>query len=104
MKKALMITVLLAFVMALMPACTSITGETAGQEIDDNTITTHAKAIIANDPDVHYFKVHVTTTKGQVVLTGFVNSRIAEDRLVGKIRKIKGVRSVKSELQVQMKE
>ncbi len=46
----------------------------------------------------------MTTTKGQVVLTGFVNSRIAEDRLVGKIRKIKGVRSVKSELQVQMKE
>lgn len=104
MKKALMITVLLSFVLALMPACKSITGETAGQEVDDNTITAHAKTIIAKDPDTHYFKVHVETTQGRVVLTGFINSREAESRLVDKIKKINGVKSVKSMLTVEKSE
>jgi osmotically-inducible protein OsmY len=46
-------------------------------------------------------KIDVTTTQGDVVLTGFVNSRATEERLVAKIRQIKGVKSVKSLLKVE---
>ena len=35
------------------------------------------------------------------MLTGFVNSRAIEDRIVAKIREIKGVKSVKSLLKVE---
>jgi osmotically-inducible protein OsmY len=55
------------------------------------------------DPDAHYFKIDVTTTQGDVVLQCFVNSRQTEERLVAKIRQIRGVKSVKSLLNVEEK-
>jgi osmotically-inducible protein OsmY len=69
------------------------------------TIDDHSKvnADIVKDPDAHYFKIDVTTTQGDVVLQGFVNSREAEARLVAKIREIKGVKSVKSLLKMEEK-
>lgn len=86
---------------AIFSACTTLTGKTAGEYIDDASITTEANAIIINDPDAQYLKIDVTTTKGNVVLTGFINDKKAEDRIVSKIKQIKGVKSVKSLLKVQ---
>jgi len=88
---------------ALLSGCASMTGETAGENIDDSTIHTKATAIVVQDPDAHYFKIDVSVTKGDIVLTGFVNSRETEQRIVGKIREIKGVKSVKSLLKVEEK-
>jgi osmotically-inducible protein OsmY len=45
----------------------------------------------------------VTVTQGDVVLTVFVNSRGTEDRIVENIRAIKGVKSVKSLLKLEVK-
>ena len=78
-------------------------GETIGEYIDDSTIHTEATAIVVKDPDAHYFKIDITVTQGDVVLTGFVNSRETEDRLVAKIREIRGVKSVKSLLKMEEK-
>jgi len=36
-------------------------------------IHTKATAIVVKDPDAHYFKIDVTVTQGDVVLTGFMN-------------------------------
>jgi osmotically-inducible protein OsmY len=91
------------FGLALFSGCASVTGETAGENIDDSTIHTKAMAIVVKDPDAHYFKIDVSVTKGDVVLTGFVNSRETEDRLADKIRQIKGVKSVKSLLKIEAK-
>jgi osmotically-inducible protein OsmY len=66
-------------------------------------MTTKVNAIIVQDPDAHYFKIDVTTTQGDVVLQGFVNSKETEERLVKQIREIKGVKSVKSLLKVEKK-
>jgi osmotically-inducible protein OsmY len=101
MKKVIFMTVLLVFGLVLFSGCTSMTGETAGENIDDSTIHTQATAVVVQDADAHYFKIDVTVTKGDVVLTGFVNSRETEERIVAKIREIKGVRSVKSLLNLQ---
>jgi osmotically-inducible protein OsmY len=101
MKKVILVTVLLVFGLALFSGCASMTGETAGENIDDSTIHTQATAIVVQDPDAHYFKIDVTVTQGDVVLTGFVNSRETEERLEAKIREIKGVKSVKSLLNLQ---
>jgi len=57
--------------------------------------------VIIEDPDAHYLKIDVTTTQGDVVVTGFVNSRETEERLIGKIRELRGVKSVKSLLRVE---
>ena len=103
MKYLLFLTCLLLLGLALLPGCASLTGETAGENIDDNTITAEANAIIIKDPQAHYLKIDVETTQGNVVLTGFVNSRETEERLVGKIRGLRGVKSVKSLLKVEEK-
>ena len=102
-QKYILLSVLMVFGLALFSGCASMTGQTAGQNIDDATITTEVNGIIINEPDAHYWKIDVTTTKGDVMLTGVVNSNEAEDRLVKKIRQVKGVKSVLSHLKVEEK-
>jgi hyperosmotically inducible periplasmic protein len=89
--------------MAVITGCTTITGETTGEYIDDATITTQVKGIVLKDPDAHSFKIDVTTTNGNVVLQGFVNTMDTENRLIAKIRQVKGVKSLQSLLTVENK-
>jgi osmotically-inducible protein OsmY len=103
MKKVILLSVLVVFGLALFSGNASMAGETAGEYIDDATMTTKVNAEIVKDPDAHYFKIDVTTTQGDVVLQGFVNSRETEERLVAKVKEIKGVKSVKSLLKVEEK-
>jgi hyperosmotically inducible protein len=93
----------MVFGLAFFSGCASIKGETAGEYIDDSTITTEVNGIIVKDPDAHYLKIDVTTTRGDVVLQGFVNNRNTEERLIGKIRQIRGVKYVKSLLKIEKK-
>jgi hyperosmotically inducible protein len=103
MKKYVLFSVLMVFGLALFSGCASITGETAGENIDDATINTKVNAIIVKDSDAHYLKIDVTVTKGDVTLTGFVNSRETGERLVSKIRQVRGVKSVQNNLKVEEK-
>ena len=103
MKKAILMTVLMVFGLTMFSGCATLTGETAGEKIDDSSIYTQATAIIVNDPDAVYLKIEVTVTKDEIVLTGFVNSTATEKRIVTKIKEIKGVKTVKSLLKVEKK-
>ena len=103
MKKAILMTVLMAFGLTMFSGCATMTGETAGEHIDDSSIYTEASAIVVQDPDAKYLKIEVTVTKGEVVLTGFVNSTATDNRIVSKIKQIKGVKVVKSLLKVEKK-
>lgn len=57
--------------------------------------------MIVQDADAHLLKIDVAVTRGEVALTGFVNSRKTEERLAANIRGIRGVKSVKSILKVE---
>ncbi|MDH5769205.1 MAG: BON domain-containing protein [Nitrospirota bacterium] len=103
MRNVIFLAVLLVFGLALFSGCATLTGETTGEYIDDSSITTEANAIIIKDPDAHYLKINVNTLQGNVTLTGFVNSKTTEERLVSKIKQIRGVKSVKSLLKVEVK-
>jgi len=103
MKNVALLTVLVVFGLALFSGCATMTGETAGEKIDDASITAEANVIIVKDPDAQYFKINVDTSQGNVVLTGFVNSKETEARLVDKLKQIRGVKSVKSLLKVEEK-
>jgi osmotically-inducible protein OsmY len=46
-------------------------------------------------------KIDVSSTNGNVVLDGFIHDKKAEERIVAKIRQIKGVKSVQSNLKVE---
>ncbi len=101
MKKVILLSVLMVFGLALFSGCASMTGRTAGEHIDDATITTEVNAIIVKDADAQYLKIDVSSTDGNVTLQGFIHDKKAEDRIVAKIREIKGVKSVKSLLKVE---
>jgi len=101
MKKVILLSVLMVFGLALFSGRASMAGETAGEYIDDSTMHAKVTEIVLKDPDAHYFKISVTVTQGDVVLTGFVNSRETEERLVAKIREVRGVKSVKSLLKME---
>lgn len=101
MKKIVLFSVLMFLGLVMFSGRTSTAGETVGEYIDDATITTQVKEIIVKDPDAHYFKIEVTTTQGDVVLQGFVNSKDTEARLIAKTREIRGVKSVKSLLKLE---
>ena len=103
MKKVILLSVLVVFGLAMFSGCATMTGRTAGEYIDDSNITTQANAIIVKDPDAQYLKIDVSSTNGNVVLAGFIHDKGAEERIVAKIRQIKGVKSVKSDLKVQEK-
>jgi len=103
MKKVILLSVLMVFGLALFSGCASTTGRTAGEHIDDMSITTEVNQIIVKDPDAQYLKIDVSSLDGNVTLSGFIHDKKAEDRIVAKIRQIKGVKSVKSLLKIEEK-
>jgi osmotically-inducible protein OsmY len=103
MKKVILLSVLVVFGLALFSGCATMTGRTAGEYIDDSNITSQVNGIIVKDPDAQYLKIDVSSTDGNVVLAGFIHDKKAEERIVAKIRQIKGVKSVTSNLKVEEK-
>ena len=101
MKNVVLLTVAFVFGLTLFSSCTSITGRTTGEFIDDQTITVEANAIIIKEPGSDYWKIDVQSTNGDVVLMGYVDNRSAEERVVEKIRRLNGVKSVTSLLKVE---
>ncbi|WP_420266196.1 BON domain-containing protein [Candidatus Magnetominusculus dajiuhuensis] len=100
--KSMVLASLLVFLgLAVFTGHASVAGETVGEYIDDSTITTEVHAIILKEPNAHYFKIDVTTTKGDVILQGLIDSRETEARIVAKVRKLRGVTSVKSLLMLK---
>lgn len=71
MKRIAFLTVLVAFGLILFSGCASLTGETAGENIDDSMITTKANAIIVRDPELNYLKIDVTTITRKCCAYGF---------------------------------
>ena len=75
--------------------------EGTGEYIDDSAITTKVKAAIFNDPSLKVFQINVETFKGEVQLSGFVDSSQSVSRAGEVARGVKGVKSVKNSLIVK---
>ena len=101
MKRILLLLVMVTLGISLFAGCTAMTGKTAGETVDDATITTKANAIIVDDPSAAYLKIDVDTRQGNVRLNGVVPDRATEDRIVKRIKDIRGVKSVESNLKIE---
>jgi len=74
---------------------------TAGQVIDDMSIAARLKAAFAADPTTDAIKIDIEVDRDNVQLNGWVDSD-AERQRAGEIaRSLKGVASVKNNLQLQ---
>jgi hyperosmotically inducible periplasmic protein len=81
--------------------CQAMTGETAGQNIDDTTITTTVKGKLAAEKVGTFTRVSVNTNLGVVQLTGVVNSSAEKTQAEEVARGVGGVKRVVNNLQVQ---
>jgi len=91
-----------AFALAgLLNGCQAMTGDTAGELIDDTVITTNVKAKLAAEKGATLTRVEVDTNRGVVQLSGTVSS--ASDRAMAErvARTVGGVKSVRNNLQVR---
>ncbi|MDG5974905.1 transport-associated protein [Hydrogenophaga taeniospiralis CCUG 15921] len=74
---------------------------TAGTMLDDTAVTGRVKAALLADPDIKSFDISVLTFKGEVQLTGFVNSQAQIDQATRIAAAAEGARSVKNELLIK---
>ena len=74
---------------------------TVGEVIDDSVITTKAKAAIFSTPDLKALQISVETRKGEVLLSGFVDSETAKMKAEEVVKNVGGVKSVKNNLEVK---
>jgi hyperosmotically inducible periplasmic protein len=80
---------------------TTTTNSRAGEAMSDSVITTKVKAEMLKEPDLKSTAIHVDTSKGVVMLSGFVNSKTEADKAVDVARHVSGVAEVKSSIQVK---
>jgi osmotically-inducible protein OsmY len=93
---------LLMMLIAGLVACASTPNqESTGEYIDDSVITTKVKSLLAADDFLKSFEISVETYKGIVQLSGFVDSQKAVDKAGEIARDVKGVKSVKNNLNVK---
>jgi osmotically-inducible protein OsmY len=76
-------------------------GETAGEFIDDSTITTKVKSLLIADPVVDAHEINVDTHMGVVQLSGFVDTRAESEKAAALARGVEGVRSVKNDIRLK---
>ena len=93
----------LVLTIALISGCQSMTGSTAGQNVDDSTITASVKTKLATEKLSTLTRVEADTVRGVVTLNGMVESAEQRARVEALTRQVDGVRGVNNNLQVQKK-
>lgn len=76
-------------------------GETAGQVVDDATITAKVKSAFVKDDRISALDVKVHTYRGTVQLAGFADSQAEIRRAETLARSVPGVADVKNDMQVK---
>jgi osmotically-inducible protein OsmY len=73
----------------------------AKDTLADSAITTKVKTELLAEPALKSLDVHVETTNGTVMLSGFVPSQAEVDKAVDVARNVKGVNKVQSSLRIK---
>jgi osmotically-inducible protein OsmY len=93
--------VLLMMIATLVACASTSEQESTGEYVDDSVITTKVKSLLAADDFLKSFQISVETYKGTVQLNGSVDSQKAIDKAGEIASSVKGVKSVKNNLNVK---
>jgi hyperosmotically inducible protein len=99
-RRILVFSMLACLVLAVY-ACETPAGRTAGQVVDDATITTKVKAKLLEDSVLSGFAISVNTFEGEVTLNGAVDSVKVKERAGLLSRSVNGVREVHNLLKIK---
>ena len=103
MKKFNLITrFLLSLIMLFIVGCAgSKVSESTGEYFDDTIITSKVKSGLLSNSRIRSADITVTTFKGIVQLSGFVNSKAVADTAVDIARKVSVVKAVNNSLVIK---
>ena len=76
-------------------------GTTVGTEIDDSVVTARVRSALLADPDVKSLEIKVETRKGQVQLSGFVDTQARIENAIALTRKVEGVTGVENGMRLK---
>jgi hyperosmotically inducible protein len=97
--KTLLAASLLATSAIVTASCASHQHARSGGEIlDDSAITTKVKSALLAEKDVNSFDIKVKTFKGDVQLSGFVDSQWQIDKAAAVVAAVSGVHHVTNDL------
>jgi hyperosmotically inducible protein len=91
----------LALLAAVTTGCTAMTGKSAGENVDDASITASVKTKLAAEKPATLTKVDVDTNKGTVYLTGNVENADVKAKATALAQQVSGVREVVNNLKIQ---
>ncbi len=92
---------LAALALFVLSGCMAMTGKTAGENIDDASITTAVKAKLAGEKIATLTRIGVDTNLRTVYLTGVVENEDMRRRAAELAWQVGGVREVVNNLKIQ---
>ncbi len=99
--KAFTALTLVALAAVVLAACTSTTGKTVGENVDDATITSEVKTKLAAEKISTLTKIGVDTDRRTVYLTGTVDNAEMRSKAEEIARSVKHVSAVVNNLTVR---
>jgi len=101
MRHLLRSILVLALLVSVTAGCTSMTGKSAGTNVDDARITAAVKEKLAVEQISTLTKVDVDTNRGTVYLNGNVKTPDMKTRATEVARQVAGVNEVVNNLKVE---
>ena len=101
MGRAIKTVALVLAIVTVLGGCQSMTGKTAGENVDDATITASVKSKLVADKASNLTRVDVDTNNGTVYLNGTVGSPEQKSRAEQLAWQASGVKTVVNNLQIQ---
>jgi hyperosmotically inducible periplasmic protein len=101
MSKAFSSVLVVLVMLSALAGCHTMTGKTAGENIDDATITASVKTKLVAEKASNLTRVDVDTNRGTVYLNGSVDTAEQKARAEQLAWQAKGVKAVVNNLQVQ---
>ncbi|MGK2905191.1 MAG: BON domain-containing protein [Desulfuromonadales bacterium] len=99
--RAIKLMFCLVVITSLLACSSTRTQRATGEFVDDSVITTKVKAAIFEEPTLKTMQIEVKTFKGEVQLSGFVDSAKSVTRAGEVARSVKGVTKVNNDLIVK---
>jgi hyperosmotically inducible protein len=99
--KAILLVLSLTCVWALAGCASDSPGRSMGTTVDDSVITSKVKSSLLADDVVSGFDINVETNRGNVMLSGFVDTTNQIDRAVTIANNVQGVQRVVNHLEIK---
>jgi hyperosmotically inducible protein len=108
MKKQITKVLGLILCLGALPLATMVTGcagdryhQSTGESIDDHATSMRVRSALSGDTDYKYEDVQVTTFKGTVQLSGFVDTHAQKSRAGDLAKTVDGVKDVENNISVK---